>query len=58
MSILDPTLSILVLVAIMYLLIIIGIILFFVNKKRGSLKQTIDPKPEEQFNVKDESQKR
>lgn len=42
----DATLGILVLVAIIYLLVIIGVIIFIINKKRGNFKQTIDPKPQ------------
>lgn len=39
------TTAILVLVAVIYVLLIIGIIFFIIFKKRGVLKQTIDPKP-------------
>lgn len=58
MRILDATLGILILVAIIYLLIFIGAIVFIVNKKRGTFKQTVDPKPGQYVNEKDENQKR
>lgn len=38
----DTTLAIIILVAIMYLIIIIGAIIFIVSRKRGAFKQTID----------------
>ncbi len=56
MRILDATLSILVLVGIIYLIFIIAGAIFII-KKRGSLKQTIDSKPEENFNIEDEKEK-
>lgn len=54
---LDATLSILILVAIIYLIfIILGFV--FIMKKRGSMKQTIDPKPDQNFNVRNEQEER
>lgn len=41
----DITLAIIVLVAVIYLLIIIGAIFFIRYRKKGMFKQTIDPKP-------------
>lgn len=56
MRILDATLSILILVAIIYVIfIIVGAI--FIIKKRGSFKQTIDPKPEQNSYARNEQEK-
>ncbi|WP_156111902.1 hypothetical protein [Ureibacillus manganicus] len=41
----DITLAIIILVAVMYLIIIIGALLFIRNRKKGMFKQTVDPKP-------------
>jgi len=55
---LDTTLAILVLVAIIYVLIIIGAVVFIVSRKRGAFKQTIDPMPVQQFTNEKESKKK
>ncbi|MGE7667130.1 hypothetical protein ACQKMN_15585 [Ureibacillus composti] len=54
----DTTLAILVLVAIIYVLIIIGAVVFIVSRKRGVFKQTIDPMPIQQFTNEKESKKK
>lgn len=41
----DITLAIIILVAVMYLLIIIGAIFFLRKRKKGMFTQKIDPKP-------------
>ncbi len=45
----DPSLAILVLVAIIYLLVIIAVVFVIISKRKGKLKQTIDPLPKEHF---------
>ena len=45
----DTTLAIIILVAVMYFIIIIGAIIFIMNKRKNIFKQTIDPKPEQPF---------
>lgn len=39
------TTAILVLVAVIYVLLIVGVVFFIIFKKRGAFKQTVDPKP-------------
>ncbi|WP_186278850.1 hypothetical protein [Lysinibacillus sp. BW-2-10] len=51
------TLSIIVLVGIIYLLIIIGAFLFIINKRKGTFTQTIDPKPGQRFQPNEELKK-
>jgi len=50
---LDITLAIIILVAVIYLLIIIGAVFFIKYRKRGMFEQTIDPKPHQNtFDIK------
>lgn len=37
--------AILILVGVIYLLLIVGVFFFIILKKKGTFKQTIDPKP-------------
>lgn len=39
------TTAILILVAVIYVLLIVGVVFFIVLKRKGAFKQTIDPKP-------------
>ncbi|PYF09125.1 hypothetical protein BJ095_101354 [Ureibacillus chungkukjangi] len=50
----DTTLAIIILVAVMYFVIIICAILFIMNKRKNIFTQTIDPKPQQTFQVKQE----
>lgn len=45
----DSTLAIIILVGVIYLIIMIGVTIFIISKKRGIFKQTIDPKPYQSF---------
>ena len=52
----DITLAIILLVAVIYLLIIIGAVFFIKYRKNGMFKQTIDPKPDQNnFELKKEN---
>lgn len=51
------TLSILVVIGIIYLIFMVGVVLFFVNKRKGKFNQTIDVKPVQTFQSNEEIKK-
>lgn len=48
------TTAILILVAVIYILLIIGVVFFIVLKRKGAFKQTIDPKPNKPMQEKEQ----